>query len=167
MRLGDGPGQPGVVIMQLLDGQTRRPLTSWRFASQSEITIGRSTDRDVVIESPYVSRMHAELLFVDGRWLLFSRGRNGVLLGDETMSEARISGGETFRLGPSGPYLRFQVIDEGLSNFSTLSMDSSQIERFELDRSKLAQEVGSIAEGEYFQSLIESAKELRRKRSEG
>ena len=47
---------------------------------QSPITIGRSTENDLVIDLSYVSRRHAELRFADDQWWLVNHSPNGTRL---------------------------------------------------------------------------------------
>lgn len=47
---------------------------------QPTITLGRDPGNDVAIDAPYVSRRHAELRLVDGRWHLVNHSLNGTRL---------------------------------------------------------------------------------------
>jgi len=48
---------------------------------QSPITLGRSPDNTVMLDLPFVSRLHAELRFEDGHWSLVNHSPNGTRLG--------------------------------------------------------------------------------------
>jgi FHA domain-containing protein len=161
-------GSPGAplpeVVVQLLDAAHGRPVQTWRFVGKQDISIGRFPERDVEISDPYVSRLHAELCFRDGRWVLLSRGRNGVVVNHQPITELAIDGAVAFRLGPSGPSLRFYVAAEEKSSLHTLCFDTEQIPTFTVDDSRLRQDVGEIAGGDYFQKLQQQAQSLRSRR---
>src|SRR5262245_34435526 len=153
------------VVVQLLDAALGRPVKSWKFCGQREISIGRLAERDVEINDPYVSRLHAELHFRDGRWLLISRGLNGVVVQNKQITELAIDSEVTFQLGSAGPLLRFCVEHQDSECGRTLCFDAEQQPVFALDESKLKDDVGQIAEGDYFQKLQAQAKTLRARRS--
>ena len=82
---------PPEVVVQLYDPARSSPVKTWRFTGRSSLTIGRSDERDVEISDPYVSRLHAELVWRDGKWLLLAHGRNGVLVSSRPVTEFAIS----------------------------------------------------------------------------
>lgn len=47
---------------------------------QTRITFGRSTDRTLPIDLPFISREHGEFAFTDGRWTLVNHSNNGTSL---------------------------------------------------------------------------------------
>lgn len=150
-------------MVQLLDAALGRPVKTWRFAARQVITIGRLPDRDVEINDPYVSRLHAELRFSAGRWTLISLGQNGIVVQHEQISELAIDAEVAFQLGPKGPRLRFVAQQEGdeSENGRTLCFDSVEFPEFIVDQSKLLQEVAAIEGDDYFQKLQSQAKSLR------
>lgn len=152
------------VAVHLLDPALGRPLQSWKFAGRESITIGRAEEREVPMSDPYVSRLHAELRHADGRWVLLAHGRHGVLVQNEPVQEMFVAGDVTFRLGTGGPTLRFQPAAGEDANHHTLCYDAAPLEMFMLDETKLARDVGEIAQADYFQNLQQRAKELRRRR---
>lgn len=160
----EDPTASGEVIVQLLDPTYRKPVKTWKFADRTLISIGRESDRDVEISDPYVSRLHAELLLTDNRWTLVSRGRNGVLVGTCPITTLIINTDVLFRLGPTGPLLRFSTGLAVEDNSSTLCFDGDTIPVFLLDESRIRDEVGEIATGEYFQDLQQKVSKLRRQR---
>jgi pSer/pThr/pTyr-binding forkhead associated (FHA) protein len=140
-------------------------MRSWGFSGKALITVGRSDESDVQISDPYVSRAHAELRHQDGKWLLVSLGRYGVMVKGETITELAIEGETTFRLGAGGPTLRFDPRAANRDNRMTMMFDSTVGQNlFELDHSKLERDVGEIADGDYFQELQKRAKQLRKQR---
>ena len=51
-------------------------------ALRHELTIGRDAANHIVLDHPTVSRRHAQLTFVEGRWLIEDRGSaNGTFVG--------------------------------------------------------------------------------------
>jgi pSer/pThr/pTyr-binding forkhead associated (FHA) protein len=160
------------VAVHLLDSALGRTMRSWRFEGESLITIGRADDSHVQVSDPYVSRSHAELRRQDGSWMLVSLGRYGVIVQAQQVTELTITADTTFQLGSSGPSLRFELaagtannrITE-TDNRMTMMLDSTLAENmFELDQSKLNEEVGEISTGSYFQELQRRAQQLRRQR---
>jgi len=129
--------------------------------------VARSRDADDLWEQPRRrhARVHAELTFRDGQWRLVSRGRNGVLVGSQTITEIPVLGDVTFRLGTAGPLLKFNTLaasTEGTS--ATLSYTADTNPLLHLDETKLQNEVDQIASDEYFVRLQQKVKELRRSR---
>jgi len=145
----------------LLDAAHGRAVKSWRFRGQPEIAIGRMPECDIAIDDPYVSRLHAQLRFSAGQWLLVSRGRNGVVVRNERITEMPLAGEMTFQLGTTGPLLRFCVARDESECGRTLSFDADQTPLFALDAAKLNDDVDQIAAGEYFQNLQAKAQALR------
>lgn len=156
---------PHDVTVQLLDPSYRQPIKTWTFTERPLITIGRGDTADVLISDAYVSRVHAELAFRDNQWLLISRGRNGVLVGSQMITEAPILGEVTFRLGTTGPSLKFSTLPAPAEAASaTLSYTADTNPILHLDETKLHAEVAQIASDDYFVRLQQKVKELRRNR---
>ena len=164
--LSNPAGTPPEVTVHLLDLSVNRTVKSWTFCGKALITIGREPDRDVEISDPYVSRNHAELHFRMGNWVLVSRGRNGVMVNNRLIEEQAIVADITFRLGASGPMLRFQPRAAVREDTNTLSHETVPIELFRVDESKLKKEVSEIADAEYFQQLQQRVKSLRKQRED-
>ncbi len=156
----------GNVEVQLLDPSSGRPIKSWVFNEQAQISIGRLAGQDVEIADPYVSRIHANLTYQEGEWHLISLGTNGILVANQFIKEHVLQSEQSFRLGPEGPTLRFRKAAEHDSNLKTITFDAAPTMLFELDKRKLQSEVGEIAEGDYFKALQQRAKDMRRQKSE-
>lgn len=155
------------VEVQLLDPTVGSPIKSWRFQDRPKITIGRAEDCAVEILDSHVSRLHVLLAIRDGQWMLNPLGRNGVLVDGQLISEMPIRREVTFRLGPLGPSLRFNLTAEKKNDFmQTLCFDPETMPFFQLDQSKLQAEVSEIANDDFFQTLQKKAKDLRRQRKE-
>ncbi|MEX0978893.1 MAG: FHA domain-containing protein [Pirellulales bacterium] len=152
------------VVVQLLDHSAGRPVKTWKFAPRPRISIGRDADQDVELSDPFVSRAHAELQWREGAWTLVSRGRHGVLVENQSITEYPIRSEVTFRLGVGGPTLRFTPsipVDPGSQ---TLSYDKIPEELLALDEGKLERDVREITDGDYFQQLKEKTDKLRSRR---
>jgi pSer/pThr/pTyr-binding forkhead associated (FHA) protein len=167
--MGDvhGPIPAGGVCLQLLDSAQGQPIQTWRFTDQCEITIGREDGNDVVISDPHVSRHHVTLYAADDSWMLVSRGRHGTLIDSRLVAEAPLRPGVVFRLGPTGPMLRF---DQGKVG-SSISMTMDQIDpdafaMFELDRERSQSEVERIASGALFDDLLQQSQRMRSARKD-
>ncbi len=166
LRVGPASDAPfGEVTVQLLDPTYRRPIKTWKFTDKITITIGRGDDLDVEISDAYVSRVHAELVFRENQWLLVSRGRNGVLVGTQPITELPVAGEVTFRLGSAGPVLRFNNGTDTEENSATFCFTADTMPLALVNEAKLQQEVAQITSDDYFQKLQQKAKELRRHRS--
>jgi pSer/pThr/pTyr-binding forkhead associated (FHA) protein len=151
------------VVVQLLDAAIGRPVKTWRFTDRQVISIGRLPDRDVEINDPYVSRLHAELRFSAERWTLVSLGQNGIVVQHQQITELAVDSEVTFQLGAKGPRLRFatQAKNDESEASRTLCFDSVEFPEFIVDQSKLLAEVDQIVGDDYFQKLQSQAKSLR------
>lgn len=79
----------------------------WRHESAQErvplagtVTIGRAAGCDVVLDDPYVSRLHCTVSLVDGRPFVDARGAlNPVVAGGREVTTATLGHGEAFTVG--------------------------------------------------------------------
>jgi len=66
--------------------------------------IGRRDDCEVCIENDYVGRVHAEMIFENGKWWLRDlQSRNGIFLDDKRVDRIPVAGPVTVKLGKFGP----------------------------------------------------------------
>jgi hypothetical protein len=71
----------------------------WGGASQ-QLLIGRHPRCDILLPGPHVSRVHAELRFRDGTWVLRDLGsRNGTLLNERPVGRASLRPGDVLSIG--------------------------------------------------------------------
>lgn len=90
----------------ILDGRRHVSL------SKPIITLGRRADNDIVLESPAVSRRHAQLRWRYGRFVLYDlSGQGRTAVNDEPISECALQPGDVIRL--SDTYL---IYGEGRDN---------------------------------------------------
>jgi pSer/pThr/pTyr-binding forkhead associated (FHA) protein len=156
------PSAGSCVVIHLLDSAQGNALQTWRFSGQNVVTIGRDTDNDIVIADPQVSRAHAKLVRNKGTWTLFSTGRHGTMVNDRLVIEADLKPQTVFRLGPSGPMLRFD--DDAYQPRRTETLENINLDMFavlEVDEMRKQQEVEQITENTLFQELLETSKRLR------
>lgn len=161
----DQPVTP--IALHLLDATQSHPLQSWEFDDLHEIRIGRATDNDVQIGSPYVSRSHAILQWNDGQWELRVPSQNGAVVEGKKVFHCELEDNTIFQLGPGGPYLRFHCDseeEESQLGMATISFDQDTTPMLVLDQSQRDQEVDQIIEAPYFQKLQEMAEQLRQRR---
>jgi len=137
-------------------------VQTWVFADRDHITIGRSEDRDVCIAHQVVSRIHAELRFVGGRWRIISLGRNSITIDDVTISESDLENRSVFRLAAGGPLMRFEEGARSSESLTTISDEGSWVQpSFKIDEERKRREVAEIADADYFKKLKLKAKELK------
>lgn len=162
--------QDHAIILDLLDTTTGHPLQTWRFTGQARILIGRSSDGDVVVTSPYVSRAHAYLQNIDGVWQAVAISAQQLLVNERRVPLVELFDGSVFRLGSHGCSIRFsreyQKAAEPDSG-QTLSFDPNNLPFLQLDRSQLSREVDEIANGDFFQNLRENLQRVRQSRKPG
>lgn len=153
-------GEP--ITLHLLDSSQGHPLQTWRITGRSTVTIGRNDDNDVVIGDPHVSRLHATLVYQEGRWTLISLGRHGTLIGDRVVSEASLNDHTVFRLGSNGPTLRFDTCEVPTGRTETLdNIDPEMLSMLGIDHERKQREVEQITENELFKQLLDQSRRQR------
>src|SRR5208282_121570 len=72
-----------------------------RFELRGGLTrLGRALDNDIVVDDSSVSRYHANIRSHDGAFELVDlNSRNGTFVADRRITEARLSNGDSIRLG--------------------------------------------------------------------
>lgn len=82
---------------------------SYRFEPPATVAIGRSSDSDVVVGDPTVSRLHARLTWGPGGWVLESLGRSGTFVQGQPVTQLTITGPVQLSLAtPQGPVVGVQ-----------------------------------------------------------
>ncbi len=155
------------IALHLLDATQNHPLQSWEFEDLHEIRIGRATDNDVQIGSPFVSRSHAFLQWNEGQWELRVPSQNGAVVDGKKVFHCDLEDNTVFQLGPGGPYLRFHCFEsdeESQLGMATMFFDQDTTPLLVLDPTQRDQEVEQIVKAPYFQRLQEMAEELRQRR---
>lgn len=154
----------GNVVVKLLDTARRQTLQKWKFDSVSVVTIGRSPEREIVIPDARISRLHVVLQHRDNAWWLMSMGQNGVQVDGEMVDDFLLSNGTMFRLGRQGPTLEFSETVFGGDSLANTAFElrMETADQIQLDQQKLEVEVQEIADGDFFQTLITRADQLRK-----
>jgi predicted component of type VI protein secretion system len=163
----DGLAAAGDVSLQLLDSAQGHAIQSWRFSDQREITIGREQGNDVVIADPHVSRIHVRIALVEGSWILTSMGRHGTLVNDRSIAEVELRSQTVFRLGPSGPTMRFETGTSRQSYGETIdNIAPDMLTLLDVDHERKQQEVDQITGGALFDDLLQHSRRLRSARQD-
>ena len=75
-------------------------------------TLGRGLECDVMLKSTRVSRRHAMLVFIAGRWLARDlESANGTFLNRRTLVTDDIRAGDVLKFGDGGPRVRIISLD--------------------------------------------------------
>jgi RsiW-degrading membrane proteinase PrsW (M82 family) len=81
----------------------------YTFAPGTTVRIGRSSDNDVVISDPTVSRQHAQLVWGPAGWVFQGQGRAGTFLHGSAVSRLLLREPVELSLAsPQGPLLRLE-----------------------------------------------------------
>lgn len=88
------------------------------------VRLGRTSQCDVIVQGPSISRVHAELSLAGGAWILTDmNSSNGVHLGSVRAKRFELADGDVFRLGKIE--LRFRVEDAAVEEAIEFADDSS------------------------------------------
>lgn len=103
--------------LELNDGLGRRVIP----LDKPQLTIGRRTENDVRLTGSDVSRDHAEIVRVDGDYVLRDRGsRYGTFVNDTQINEHKLASGDRIQFGrAAGTDVVFLVGDAGHSSERT------------------------------------------------
>ena len=87
-----------------------QPSKRYEFPPQDTISIGRSSDSDLVLQNfgGKISRCHGVVLFESGNWEYFNVGANGSFCNGKKIASLKLVDGTVIRLDKTGPLLRFQ-----------------------------------------------------------
>jgi RsiW-degrading membrane proteinase PrsW (M82 family) len=81
----------------------------YQFERGQTVRIGRSTDNDVVVSDPTVSRQHARLAWESDRWVFEGLGRAGTYLSGSVVTRLPLAGPVELALAsPHGPVVRLE-----------------------------------------------------------
>lgn len=150
------------VTLHLLDSAQGHPIQTWTFRDCDRLCIGRAAGNEIVLTDPKVSRLHAELLFVDGNWVLHSRGTNGTQIDGVTVAECRLADRTIFQLGSNGPSFQFVTLNDTVSELATIeNIDPGALDFLMIDEQRKMDSVREIAESDRFRELREQADRLK------
>jgi hypothetical protein len=81
---------------------------------RDELSLGRSSTNDVVVDDPNASRVHAHLVKrSDEWWIVDNESTNGTLVNDSTIKERRLTPGDRITIGASE--FEFREADLGIT----------------------------------------------------
>src|SRR5579871_6678947 len=84
--------------LNILSGDARPELLD--LEPSQAASLGRSRDNSVVLRSEHASRLHAKILFDDGRWQIQDFSLNGTFVNGERVNKmADLSTGQEVRIG--------------------------------------------------------------------
>ncbi|HET7704989.1 MAG TPA: SpoIIE family protein phosphatase [Thermoanaerobaculia bacterium] len=135
------PPKAEVTVHSPLFSPFRQPL------HESPVSIGRASDCSIPIKDRYLSRRHAELIVVDGSWLLKDLGSvNGTYLnGARVERDTLLRAGDRIRMGDTE--IVFETAEHNTDRFlaiaDTAERPSIAIPVHEIDRA--AAEAGDVA----------------------
>jgi pSer/pThr/pTyr-binding forkhead associated (FHA) protein len=79
--------------------------------NKKRMLIGRQKNLDVFIDEPRSSRIHAQIIFLDGQFFIHDlNSMNGTHLGEKRIKWHAISDNEVFRIGQHT--LKYQISDD-------------------------------------------------------
>jgi hypothetical protein len=149
--------------LELLDTESGHVLQQWDLGGGDVFQLGRSRDCDVVIGSPFVSRIHVCLQHGEQGWELSAVSRSGVFVEGERVEHIHLNDGLAFRLAERGPVLRFRALSAAGSTSAgeTICFDSSRTPLLILDEERRDLEVEEIIADDYFKELQRKVAQLR------
>lgn len=153
------------ITLHLIDSVTGAPVRTWNFTTETVIRIGRGEHNHVVIHDQQVSRVHAEINYEGGAWVLVNLGRNGTVLDGRSVDRATLANQNRFRLGHEGPTLRFldhaESVQAETTIMSTPLFDMAPEPK--IDHQSKQRQVDEIAESDYFRELRKISRNLKDK----
>jgi pSer/pThr/pTyr-binding forkhead associated (FHA) protein len=101
------------------------------------------------LTDPQISRVHVELLYRDGRWVMHSLGRNGTRMNGAVVREISLSNRDIFQLASSGPSFQFVTENAKRSPSATINaISQSSLDFLMIDEQRTVEEVQKITEAE-------------------
>ena len=134
------------------------------FSELSRVSIGRSEDCDVHIDSGYVSRRHVEIVYKEGHWQVCDlESRNGTYLNGEPiqgLDEVTLEQESTLQLTEEGPTLHLSV--EEVTTRPMPGLSASQVVHELLTKKKDRAELGT--ETAFLNDIVEYVQERQEKK---
>jgi hypothetical protein len=155
------------LVLYLLETEAGPPRHYWSFSGESLINVGRSIDNEVVIPSPCVSRGHAYLIHEAGGWSAAAISPLGICHQGRRVDRLTLQPGTVFRLGPNGPFLRFESPAFGDSEVETVQPGPGSDPGLTLDHAQLRRDVHEVAATAFFEDLSRRVEGLRSARAGG
>jgi len=84
----------------VIGDQNSRPIRTLSLHGMEKLTIGRSPERDLVVDDPGVSRLHCVLYLEDGEWCIADAGsKSGTYVDDARVKWKRLKPGRVASIG--------------------------------------------------------------------
>ena len=153
------------MLLLLVEGSSQNETV----ISHSPFTIGRLPDRDIVLSYPYISRTHAEIVYVNEHFHLVDCGsRSGSYVNGKRVDRHTLAPNDVIHLGSlDGPLIRFSSPQGSRSTLRNLlqqmqheSGPESELEKLSwfLEAARKLNDVGAVHE--ILVSLIETTLQL-------
>ena len=158
--------QNPLITIAILDPNNGYPLHQWSFQDLERVRIGRTDNNEVAINSPQVSRLHAELSRENSDWRLHARGINGTIVDGQKVDNVVLQNGNVIQLGQNGPQLevRFDAPHGSAAGMATVYLDSPDLKEFTFDTTSAASEADQIADSAELEAIREKARQIRQNR---
>lgn len=89
---------------------------TWEVKLCGEMSIGRGTDNDIILDAPRVSRRHARVRQVGSDWAIEDLGStNGTWFSGERIEERQLAAGDTLAIGPAQLVFKPPVTDQEMT----------------------------------------------------
>lgn len=118
-----------MITLHLLHPVDSNPVQTWQFEQSVQLSIGRSSNNDVVLLSSVVSRHHVELQRQTMGWLIISKGANGTFLNGEAVDKIQVIDGMIIRLATTGPKMQIRLDHLELEPLSQAEIDARILTR--------------------------------------
>jgi serine/threonine protein kinase, bacterial len=102
------------IQISLWDDRETQVLQQWQFSPPAPIQIGRSPAREIVIDRPSISRLHATISYTSlrqggGYWEISNQGTNGTLVNDLSIERVLLTTGDRVKISPEGALLTVEL----------------------------------------------------------
>ncbi|WP_309742129.1 FHA domain-containing protein, partial [Chamaesiphon sp. OTE_20_metabat_361] len=102
------------IQISLWDERETHILQQWQFFPPTPIQIGRSPEREIAIDRPSISRLHATISYTSlrqggGYWELSNQGTNGTLVNDLSIERVLLTTGDRVKVSPEGALLTIEL----------------------------------------------------------
>lgn len=157
-----GPREPQSSVHSFLRVKVKRGNTVRRdYTFSDSFTVGRSEECSIQLNDGVVSRVHAEITSINGKWYLTDKNsRNGTFLNGKKVDRAEIVNNTSFELGSYGPVLSFYLEEKGKPSVKNVPQNASVTSyiKYYFDDSEPNHEMG-----EHTRIIREAFKAVRKK----
>jgi Nif-specific regulatory protein len=125
-----------------------------RLQTNQVVSIGRSSENQVVVADDRVSRRHAEISHDRGGWQIADLGsRNGTQVAGESIAKSRtLLGGEVIIVGNCQMTFTYQL-SEAFSQTSFVGQDSQATSQIDQDNGQATAIIGKLSQSQWSSSL--------------